>query len=247
MHPDLALLVELQRIDSAIAAARKGLADIPAREATVEARLTAATAGRDTARQRVADNKTARGAAEKDLGVVQSRLDRFKDQTMAVKTNKEFHALQHEIAVAQEEIRKFEDRVLELMVEGDEITAAARKAERSLADAEREALEARRQLGEDRARFEREIESLRAEREAVTPRLSRPSLALFTSAGQSAGGVAVTPIHEGHCGLCHVRLRPHVTQAIVAGETIVQCESCGRILYHARPAPGGGEQTTSEA
>lgn len=245
MHPDLELLVELQRIDSAIAAARKAHSDLPAREAALEARLSAATAARDTAKQRVADNKAARATVEKDLGVVQSRLGRFKDQTMAVKTNKEFHALQHEIAVAQEEIQKFEDRILELMIEADELGVAAKAADRTLADAEASGQEAQRQLAADRSRAEADIEALRVERDALVPRLSRQSLALFAGASQRTGGVAVTAIHEGHCGICHVRLRPQVTQAIVGGESIVQCESCGRILYHTRPASGGSEQAVA--
>lgn len=244
MHPDLAQLVDLQRIDSAIAACRKGLADVPAREAALDAKLAAATTARDTARQRAADNKTARGAVEKDLGVVQSRLGRFKDQTMAVKTNKEFHALQHEIAVAQEEIQKFEDRILELMMEADDLTASAKAAERALGDAERAVAEARARLVADRGRLEAELEQLRAQRDVVAAALPRPALSLYSAAAKQ-GGVAVTAVHEGHCGVCHVRLRPQVAQSVHANDTLVACESCGRILYFA-PKPAAPEAGAHE-
>lgn len=232
MNPDLALLVDLQRIDSALAAHRKALADMPSREASLDAKLAAATAARDAAKQRVADNRAARGALERDLAVVQGRLSRFKDQTMAVKTNKEFHALQHEIATAQEEIRKFEDRVLELMMEGDDLAAAVKDAERAHADTEKAVQDARRQLEGDRARVEQEFAARQAEREALVARLPRQLLGLYNAAANQ-GGVAVTPVHEGHCGVCHVRLRPHVAQAVHANETLIVCESCGRILYFA--------------
>lgn len=240
MHPDLAQLVDLQRIDSAIAACRKALADLPVREAALEAKLAAATATRDAARQRVTDAKTARSAVEKDLGVVQSRLVRFKDQTMAVKTNKEFHALQHEIATAQEEIQRFEDRILDFMMEADELAAALKDAEKALADTDRTAQDARRSIVDDRARLEGELERHRVEREAVVARLPRQAIALYAIASKQ-GGVAVTAMHEGHCGVCHVRLRPQVAQAVHANDALIVCESCSRILYFVPPPAPAAE------
>ena len=44
-------------------------------------------------------------------------------------------------------------------------------------------------------------------------------------------------MHEGHCGICHVRLRPHTAQAVHANDSIVQCDNCGRILYYLPAAP----------
>jgi hypothetical protein len=154
---------------------------------------------------------------------------------MAVKTNKEFHALQHEIATAQEEIQKFEDRVLELMMEADDLAAALKEAEKALANTERAAQEGRRQLAEDRARLDHELAQHQAERATVVARIPRQALGLYISAANQ-GGVSVTPVHVGHCGVCHVRLRPQVAQAVHANDTLITCESCGRILYSA-PAP----------
>ena len=43
------------------------------------------------------------------------------------------------------------------------------------------------------------------------------------------------------CEACHVRLRPHVTQQIRRNDSIVQCESCQRILYYVAPAAAASE------
>ena len=40
---------------------------------------------------------------EKDVAVHQGRLSKFREQTMAVKTNQELHAIQHQIAFAETE------------------------------------------------------------------------------------------------------------------------------------------------
>ena len=66
-------------------------------------------------------HRTARAAIEKDLAEVQGRLNRYKDQLMAVKTNKEYHAMQSEIATAESEVQAHEDRLLERRVEADDL------------------------------------------------------------------------------------------------------------------------------
>ena len=61
------------------------------------------------AKARQAANQTDRRALEKDLAAVQTRLSRYKDQLMEVKTNREYHAMQHEIETAQGEVKRVED------------------------------------------------------------------------------------------------------------------------------------------
>ena len=67
---------------------------------------------------------------------------------MAVKTNQEYHAVQKEIDFAQTEMKAAEDKVLERMLEADDLTAAVKKAEAELAsetkkvDADRKAMAA---------------------------------------------------------------------------------------------------------
>ena len=79
----------------------------------------------------------------------QGRLSKFREQGMAVKTNQEFHAIQHEIAFAQTEIKKLEDTMLERMIEADDLTAALKSAETQLA-AETKAIDAERKAAAPR-------------------------------------------------------------------------------------------------
>ena len=36
---------------------------------------------------------------------------------------------------------------------------------------------------------------------------------------------------DGTCSVCHVRMRPQVYNEVRRGDTLIQCESCQRILY----------------
>jgi predicted nucleic acid-binding Zn-ribbon protein len=43
--------------------------------------------------------------------------------------------------------------------------------------------------------------------------------------------VAVAEAKNGTCTICHVRLRPQVFNEIRRNASIIQCDSCQRILY----------------
>jgi len=87
MNPDLERLIALQRLDSAAYDAERRLADEPQREKELDARLEAARQAVTTAKELLVENQNARRAIEKDVALHQARLSKFRDQTMAVKTN----------------------------------------------------------------------------------------------------------------------------------------------------------------
>src|SRR5258708_9788533 len=146
MNADLERLIALQKLDSTADAARKKLAAEPEHEQALEARLEAARQRGAGAKEQVAANKNARAALEKAVAVQQGRLSKFRETAMAVKTNQEYHAVQHEITFAQAEIKKIEDSILERMLESDELAAALKAAETALS-AETKAVDAERKTG----------------------------------------------------------------------------------------------------
>src|SRR5437868_1561283 len=127
MNADLERLIALQRLDSTAHDAQRRLAEEPERQKALDARLAAAKDRVAVAKERLAENQNARRAIEKDVAVHQGRLSKFREQAMAVKTNQEYHAVQHEIAYAQTEIKTREDQILELMVAADELGADVKR------------------------------------------------------------------------------------------------------------------------
>src|SRR5882672_12173169 len=127
MNKDLETIIALQKLDSAAHDAERRLAEGPERERALEARLEAARQHVASAKERLAENQNARRAIEKDVAVHQGRLSKFREQAMAVKTNQEYHAVQKEIGFAQTEIKTLEDKILEHMLEADELTALVKR------------------------------------------------------------------------------------------------------------------------
>jgi len=238
MNADLERLIALQRLDSAADAARRRLAEEPEREKALETRLETARHRVAHAKEQLTANQTARREIEKEIAVHQGRLSKYREQAMAVKTNVEFHAIQKEIGHAQSEIKTHEDKMLEHMLEADDLTAAAKKAEADLT-AEQNAVNAdRKAMSAEHAELQASLEKAAAERAGLVAAMDRQTLAIFELVSSRRHGVAVAEARDGICTICHVRLRPQVFNNVRRNEEIVQCDSCNRILYFVRtPAP----------
>jgi predicted nucleic acid-binding Zn-ribbon protein len=231
MSPDLERIIRLQQIDQEIDSRRKALADLPAALAAFDARVAARQADLNAAKQRQTDNQGARRALEKDLAVVQGRLTKFKDQLMEVKTNKEYTAMQHEIASAQDSVRGFEDQILELLVGADELDTAVKSTDAALGQERAQVAKERTAREQGTSAMGPEIEALLQRRALVVAEMSRDALALFDHVSRSRKGSVVAETRDGHCTACHVRLRPQMFNEVLRGDRLIQCESCNRILF----------------
>ena len=238
MSPDLQHLIELQRLESAIADAKTRIASHPQRLAEADAKLAAANQVLEAARHRLKENQEARRALEKDVALYQGRLSKFKDQQSAVKTNREYQALGHEIEVAQNDLAAVEERVIERMVEADTIAADVKTAETVFATRRKEIEAERKSLADELTVVESTLTSSVEARAALLRELEPRLVAIFEQVARVRKGIAVTmATRDGLCSVCHVRLRPQVFQQVRHNDSIIQCDSCQRILYYVPPPP----------
>ena len=241
MNTDLERLIALQKLVSATHDAERRLAEEPDRQKALDARLEAARQHVAVAKQRLADNQNARRAVEKDVAVHQGRLSKFREQAMAVKTNQEYHAVQKEIGFAEGEIKTIEDKILEFMVEADDLTATVKRAEAELTSEQKTVDADRRTMATELADMKASLDRIAVERAEVVRGLNSQVLAIFDLVLRRRNGIAVAQARDGICTVCHVRLRPQVFNSILRNDQIIQCDSCQRILYYvpaaAAPAP----------
>jgi multidrug efflux pump subunit AcrA (membrane-fusion protein) len=136
----------------------------------------------------------------------------------------------HEIQFAEQEIRANEDKILDLMVNAEardkDVKAAEAELKAETAEIEKEKAEARQRTTEDEkllAEWNGKRAKLRA---AVTPDVLRhyERVAKFRGSG-------LAEVRDQKCMTCRVMLRPQTYNEVRAGNTIIECESCQRILY----------------
>jgi predicted nucleic acid-binding Zn-ribbon protein len=231
VNPDIQHLIRLQQLDSEIESARRRIAEIPAVQDALVARLGQATAAAEAVKQRLAESQAERKKIEAEVAAIQIRLSKYKGQLTELKTNKEYQTMQHEIATAEQAIRSLEDRVLERMEEGENLTRDLKIAEAELKTQQAAIAVERKALDEEAAALQKTADETAAGRVTAAKALSPDALRLFEHVSKQRKGLAVAEARDGGCTVCHVRMRPQMFNEVRRGENLIQCESCLRILY----------------
>ena len=144
--------------------------------------------------------------------------------------------MQHEIETAQKDLGAAEEKVLERMIEIDQLTVEVKQAETARA-AQKKVIEAEKaELARELAVVEKTLADTTGARAAVVAAVEPRLMSLFEQVAKVRKGVALSmATRDGLCSICHVRMRPQVFQQVRANDSVVQCDSCQRILYWVPP------------
>ena len=238
MLPDLERLISLQRLETDRASVARIVSEVPQRQAELDARASGARAAVDQAKAHHTTVSTQRRDAEKDMASAEARLAKFRDQQGAVKTNKEYTAMIHEIETAKGDVDKWSEQVLLRMDDVDAAAAALKEQEAALKGVEAEIGKARAALDAERSEAESRLAALDAERAALVATFDNPRvLQIFEGLLRNRKVHALSQAIDGLCTECRVRLRPQVFSEVRRNDEIRQCDNCQRILYYIPPPP----------
>lgn len=248
MHTGLKELLQIQTLDLKLAELAGEIARFPRRIAEVEAQVEGARAVLSKTREAQTASLKDRKKLELDVESWKEKVRKYKDQTAQVKTNEAYRALLHEINGAEAEIRKAEDTLLEHMVAGEEHDRQVKAGEKALAEAEAAAKAAKAAIEAERATLTGQQTALRAERDEAVAAVPQELYDRYRIYAPRHNGVAVATLDGETCSGCRVHLRPHIVQRLRRPENdeIVQCESCGRMLYFAE-SPATAAAPSAEA
>ena len=235
MHPDTHLVIQLQSLDQRIAALDKEVAALPKHIAAIEKTLESHIRKLEADRAALAANQKDRKKLEGDIQVHQQKISKLKDQMLGSKTNEQYRAFQHEIEFVETEVRKAEDRILELMSESEPLDANVTKAEAALKE-EKLAVEAEKKQARERtAADQSQLNQLRAERAQAVAKLPPATVTTYQRIRKKWHGIVIAEAVEGRCSACQIQLRPQYLQDLKRGEELMLCETCGRFLFHNPP------------
>jgi predicted nucleic acid-binding Zn-ribbon protein len=231
MHPDTHLVIQLQSLDQKITALEKEIAALPKHIATIEKALESHNRRLEADRAALLANQKDRKKLEGDIQVHQQKVSKLKEQMLGAKTNEQYKAFQHEIEYAEKEIRKAEDRILELMTESEPLDGNVKKADAALKEekvvVEEEKGRARKRTTENQG-F---ADIHRAQRAEVVTKLPKATVNVYERIRVKLGGVTIAEVVNSRCQACQITIRPQYLQDLRKGTELMRCEQCGRFLY----------------
>jgi len=231
MNSDLKQLIRLQAIDLSIQELRARIDRFPGISKALDEKLRSAQAAVGIAQEKAKSNQGTRKKLEGEITAAESKISKYRDQMMAVKTNEEYRALQHEIEHAQQGIRKIEDEILNLMMEAETGQSELKAAEAHLKEDQQKVHTERKQLEEENKRDLGALDAYLKERKEIDASVSPDLISRYERVRKLRGGIGVAAARNEVCEICQVRIRPQVFQEIRRNDQIIACDACQRILY----------------
>lgn len=236
MRETLARLRQLQKLDSRLLELeqkrRRLAAEVAGREAAIRTREAEMTERDDQGMglQKHLDRK------ELSLKELEEKIERLSAQLNQIKRNKEYAALQHEIAGSRADLSLIEDEILALLETIEKAADEGRRlAEASVAEQSQTA-EFRRKTDAEMGRMAQEAASLQNRREELARRTDPEKMGAYERLLARQGGMAIVRAvaSDGgayNCAGCFMRLTSNTVNRLMSPHELQFCHSCGRILY----------------
>jgi hypothetical protein len=232
MLQELALALRLQALDRKIAALENEVATLPKHITEIERRLESHKRKLEADQAALAANQRERKKLDGDVQLHQQKVSKLREQMAGAKTNEQYQAFQKEIAYIHGEIRKSEDKTLDLMEQAEtfdkNVKAAADELKKEQQHVDAEKAKAR----ERTAVSQRELASEYADRKEVSAQLEPKFFTEYERIRKKTKNTPIADATDGRCSACHISLRPQFFQDLRRGDNVMYCESCGRILTY---------------
>lgn len=168
---------------------------------------------------------------EGDLASKEENIKKLNAQLAGLKTNKEYHAMQGQIAGLKADNSLIEEDILKMMEEQDKgkVEIAAEKVR--LSEEEKKFLEEKKEAEAGIKEIEAAINDLAAKRGHILPSIDKHILPVYERILKGKEGLALVKVKDYSCQGCFMSVTPQVVNEIKMLDKIVICEACARILY----------------
>jgi predicted nucleic acid-binding Zn-ribbon protein len=171
--------------------------------------------------------------AEDDLQAHRLKLEQSESTLYGGKvTNpKELQDIHKEVASLKKYLITLEDRVLDAMLEVEELFAQYKKSKDDLEIIQSQISTRNATLTGEKNKILAEIERLNKERNVYSSSLPEEELKKYEHLRKIKRGVAVSQVIDNTCSTCGSTLSASLLQAANSMNKYAYCDTCGRILY----------------
>ena len=174
--------------------------------------------------------KAQRDGLESSLRSNQESIKKSEERLFAIKTHKEYEALQKEITDTRKENFEIEDRTISVMAEIEETEATLTEEKENYATL-------KEQYAGQIAEKEKKIEELEISRKPAEKEKSEilstidPKILPLYERIFKRNGRALALAENEQCTSCNINIPPQLYNEILKQTKLVQCPNCKKILY----------------
>lgn len=232
IQAELEALYRLQEIDNEISELRREYARLDRGDAERKA-YEEAKASFNALQEAVKKLETELRDAELELKGVESK--RAKEEARlksgVVRSPRELQALEAEVEALGRQRARLDEKVLTLMDALEQRRSEEQRARQSLAVATKQLQAKIETFNATAAQMKAQSQELAQARKQAVTNVPPNLLNLYERLRESKEGIAVAAIVNNTCTACHLTLPANTVDRARRYETLVYCDSCGRILY----------------
>ena len=252
MNRPLNTVIELQHAMDRLRRAETQLGGIPDWMKELDAQYRERKEEIDELERVIEAARAERKDAEAGIADAQDKLKRYQRQINEVTTQREYGALLQEIDTVKGQIANLEEQGLTALERSETAKGQIEEKRAAFRDLEERYQVELARWEEEKPGIAEEARKLRERIEVLRERVPRPHLASFERIYERTNGRAMAPIRRverarggamWHCAVCHYNVRPQVLVEIQDRGSLVQCDSCKRILY--LEGEGAGEEAAA--
>ncbi len=166
------------------------------------------------------------------LEEAQTKRESYEKQMDLIKTQREYEALDKEIKDSTEKEQQLRKELLKEEKDLEELRLSL-KSDEELISQQEEDLKQEQEKIKDESAGKRELLKKLAEQEKdITPGLDEDIIFKFERIIKSKAGIGIVPVKGSVCTGCHMVLPSQFENEVHAGDKILFCPYCSRILYY---------------
>ncbi|MEI6614145.1 MAG: C4-type zinc ribbon domain-containing protein [Chrysiogenales bacterium] len=231
MKEGLEILYALQQKDDQLKEIEIIIKEIPLKITGLEAERDARSEMIEKAKKKLLNNIEDRKKLEREIAGLKDKINKYKEQMKKVTTNKEYQGISNEIKFEEMSITSVEERIIEKMIEADEIMGIIRATESAFNKIAAEYNQKIRELQSYLDYHKNKLSEETKNKKEIRTRVAANLLKAYDNLFVKKAGKVVSFVQTDFCGVCNIKIRPQVLSELVISNDVLICESCGRILF----------------
>jgi predicted nucleic acid-binding Zn-ribbon protein len=181
--------------------------------------------------KRLEDLSRQQRSAEWEIDDVTTKLKAAEEQLFSgkIKIPKELSNLQHEVEAFKTRRNRLEEKALEIIDQVEQSEARVAEISSQLKQLTADWRHQQKQLSDEMERLKDTLAELKSKRQRLVGEIDPPAFEFYETLRRGKG-IAVARVEQGICRGCRISLPTTDLQQARSGN-LVQCSSCGRILF----------------
>lgn len=230
MKQGLKALFELQKLDVKIFQLESRKREIPKETQQINRAIQTKEKELQKKQKTFEEATERRKNSELELEETRDRMRHYKSQLLQVKTNKEYQALLHEINTEEAKISAYEEEIIELLSQSEDLSKNLKSTGEKLQGEKEEFKKEEIKLQREFSQVNDVLKIKDDERIRLAKNVGATLLTRYEQIKKGRDGVGIVKISGSICSGCNAVLPPQFIVEVRKGKEILSCEQCGRIL-----------------